>query len=457
MARALTLSATVAAEPRAARYSSVAIAFHWATAVLLLAQVALGLRMGALHGSARFAVFQLHKSVGITILLLVVLRLAWRLYQHPPAAIGRGWEKTLATAVHPLFYLLLFALPVSGWIIISTSRIMVPTLLYGVLPWPHFPGTGALAMSAREAWNDAATFTHNNLVLLLYGLFALHVAGALKHQLIDGDRTIARMFPGVRPGAWADPRLLLIVLVAGSAVALGYWLPLGSVAKPISLSPVISAASVSSTPRPVPSTTSLPVANPAILPVPAITAAALASPAAVPDGDAAPTAPAAVPGWAILPGSTLHWRTTWSGDTIDGGFKRFDGDIVFDPEQLGRSHVTIRVDTASVFSGDAQRDSTLTTADWFATGSNPSATFTATRFRRIAAGRFIAAGTLTMKGATLPVPVSFALTIKDDTATMHGAATIDRTAFKIGEGEFSATTDIPAGVTLDIAVTAKRQ
>ena len=364
--------------------------------------------------------------------------------------------------MHPLFYVLLFALPVSGWIIISTSRIVVPTLLYDAVPWPHFPGTGALAGSAREAWNGAATFTHVSLVLVLYGLFVLHVAGALKHQWIDRDRTIARMAPGVRPGAWADPRLVLIALVAGLAVALGLWAPLGSTVTHNVIPPppvVVTKAA----PMPVMPASALladlPVAKTPAAAPPAPKALAPVPASAVPVPTvaiAAAPAPSAVPSWAILPSSTLHWRTTWSGDAVDGGFKRFDGDIVFDPDQLDKSHVTIRVDTASVFSGDAQRDSTLTSADWFATSANPVATFTATRFRRIAAGRFVAAGSLLLKGITLPVPVSFTLVIKGDSATMHGTATIDRTAFKIGEGEFAATTDIPAAVALAIAVTAKR-
>lgn len=431
-------------EPRAARYSTVAIVLHWAIAALLFGEVALGLRMAGLRGASRFAVFQVHKSVGITILLLVALRLVWRLVRTPPPVGARGWERGLAHAVHALFYLLLFALPLSGWTIVSTSRIVVPTLLYGTVPLPHLPLTG-LPAAAREAWNGAARFAHVNLVLVLYGLFALHLAGALKHHWFDRDGDIARMAPGVRPGRVADPWLLAIGLAALAAVGLGRW---GPVAAPHAAAAVAVAAP--------------PAAVPPAEPVSAAPAAPAATPApALAPGDVAPptaaAAPAAVATWAIQPGSTLHWKTTWSGDAVDGGFNTFAGTIVFDPDRLDRSHVAITVDLASVFSGDAQRDETLKSADWFAAAASPTATWTAAGFRRTAPGHYVAAGGLRLKGATLPVPVTFTLTIAGDTATMRGSATIDRTAFRIGEGEFAATTDIPAAVALDLAVTARRQ
>ena len=430
------------------RYSIVAVVLHWTIAALLLAEVALGLRMTGLRGSQRFAVFQLHKSIGITLLLLVAVRLVWRLVRTPPAVDAHGWERGLAYAVHALFYLLLFALPLSGWTIVSTSRIVIPTLLYGTVPLPHLP-LADLAPAARAAWNGAARFAHVNLVLVLYGLFALHLAGALKHQWVDRDGGIGRMAPGVRPGRFADPRLALILLGAAGAVAFGLWSPAGAARRAAAVRPNAAA---------VPPAATLPVAPAAVAAPSAPPAPAARADQSGPGSAAASIAPAApaVTAWAIQPSSTLRWTTTWSGETIAGGFSKFDGKIVFAPDALDRSHVVVTVDTASVFSGDAQRDETLHSADWFATAAYPTAIWTATRFRRTAPGRYVAAGTLRLKGVTLPVPVTFALTIDGDTATMRGKATIDRTAFAIGEGEFSTTTDIPAAVALDLLVTARR-
>ncbi len=219
---------TAAVPVGASRYSAVAVVLHWAIAALLFGEVALGLRMEGLRGPARFAVFQLHKSVGITILLLVALRLVWRLLRTPPPVGAHGWERGLARAVHALFYLLLFALPLSGWTIVSTSRIAVSTLLYGVIPLPHLPGLADLPAGLRDAWNHAARFTHVNLVLVLYALFALHLAGAMKHQLVDRDGDISRMAPGVRPGRLADPRLALIALGLLGMAALATWAQTGA-------------------------------------------------------------------------------------------------------------------------------------------------------------------------------------------------------------------------------------
>ena len=258
------------------------------------------------------------------------------------------------------------------------------------------------------------------------------------------------MAPGVRPGRGIDPRLVLIGLGALLAISLGLWGPVApphaatEVALPVAAVPTLTVAAPSA---PIVAT---PTAAPDMpMPTPTIAPAA-PKPGTAPAGSAAIT-------WAIQPGSTVHWKTTWSGDTIDGGFNRFDGSITFDPAALDRSHVSIQVDLTSVFSGDAQRGETLKSADWFATATGSTATWTATRFRRIGSDRFVADGSLTLKGVTLPVPVTFTLTIAGDAATMRGSATIDRTVFRIGEGEFSSTAEIPAAVALDLAVTAKRQ
>ncbi|HEX8414206.1 MAG TPA: cytochrome b, partial [Sphingomicrobium sp.] len=223
------MEAPAAEATAATRYSTVAIVLHWLIGLLLIFEVGLGLRLDDAAGSVKFAIFQLHKSVGITILLLVALRLVWRFHRSPPPLANTGWERMLATLVHALFYGLLFALPLSGWIIVSTSKTVVPTLLYGAVAWPHFPGLDNLAAGAKVAWNEASEFVHVNLVTMLYVLLGLHVAGALKHHFLDRDGDISRMAPGTRPGSWNDPRLLAIGLGVLLAGGLGLaWLPLGT-------------------------------------------------------------------------------------------------------------------------------------------------------------------------------------------------------------------------------------
>jgi len=174
-------------------------------------------------------------------------------------------------------------------------------------------------------------------------------------------------------------------------------------------------------------------------------------------GDESAAAPAQEPSnWAIGKGSSLRFHTSWSGAAIDGGFSGFDGTIRFSPDRLDTSRVEVKVRTTSIFSGDAQRDETLKSADWFDTGSHALATFTADRFRKTGPGRYVADGTLSIKGVSLPLSLPFTLDIKGDRATMRGTATVDRTAYKIGQGMFEATGEVPAAVKVDVAVIATR-
>ena len=416
-----------------ARYTGVAIALHWAIAALLVFEVALGLNMDEAKGSARFTVFQLHKSIGITILLLVLLRVVWRLMHRPPPLNATGWERALALAVHGLFYALLLALPLSGWLIVSTSKIAVPTLLYGTIPWPHLPGFAAMAAAAKEAWTEAAEFVHVNLVNLLYGLVALHLAGALKHHFIDRDGELARMIPARRIGRWGG--LIAVVAVATAALGLGW----GSGAKPAEAIVAPLAAPVAA-PVPAPSVTE---------PTPAASA--------IPEAEDTAEAAQEVSSWAIQSGSSLRFRTSYTGEAIVGSFATFGGDIVFGPDRLDQSRVAITVDLGSAASGDGERDETLKGGDFFAVGTGRTAVFRADRFRKIGTDRYIAQGTLRLKGVTAPLSLPFTLRIDGDTATMQGSATIDRLTWKIGEGEFSSTSDIPAAVAVEIALKARRK
>ena len=423
--------------PEQARYTRVAIALHWAIAALLVFEVALGLNMEEAKGSAKFAVFQLHKSVGITILLLVLLRIVWRFRRRPPPLTASGWERALAQVVHGSFYALLLALPVSGWIVVSASKIAVPTLLFGTIPWPHLPGFAAMAEAAKGAWYEVGKFVHANLVNLAYLLVALHVAGALKHHFIDRDGELARMVPGTRAGSWNDPRLLLIAVAGLAAAALGLGWGAGAKRAEVVVQPVAAQAELSAsapaTVEPTPEASSEPAA------------------------EATPEAAQEVSSWAIQPGSSLRFRTSYSGDAIIGSFATFGGDIVFAPDRLDKSRVAITIDLGSAASGDGERDETLKGGDFFAVQANRNAVFRADRFRKTGTDRYVADGTLRLKGVTTPLSLPFTLRIDGDNATMQGSATIDRLAWKIGEGEFSSTAEIPAAVGLEIALKARRK
>jgi cytochrome b561 len=191
-----------ARSPRS-RYSRVAMLLHWAVAALILANIALGLVMTRIDGLAQFTLFQLHKSLGITALLLTCFRIGWRL-AHPapplPAAMS-PLQRRAAGAAHGMLYLLMLALPLTGWVIVSASLYNLPTVLFGRVPWPHLAMIHALPVAVRRTIESDVGTAHMMLGWLLLALVALHVAAALKHQLIDRDNVIARMLPWGMPAA----------------------------------------------------------------------------------------------------------------------------------------------------------------------------------------------------------------------------------------------------------------
>ncbi len=177
------------------RYSTVAIILHWVIALLILANIALAWTFQNIpKGLTEYNLVQLHKSFGISVLLLSVLRLAWRLFNPPPPEPPMpGWQRIASQVVHWGFYVIMIGMPLSGWIMVSASPLNLPTLLYKTIPWPHLAFVHDLPMDARKVWGHWGGTVHGLLAWLAYGLIALHVAAALKHQFFDRDNLIARM------------------------------------------------------------------------------------------------------------------------------------------------------------------------------------------------------------------------------------------------------------------------
>jgi cytochrome b561 len=183
-----------------ARYSGVAIGLHWMIAILLIGQIAGGLYVEGLPDSAqaeRFQLIQLHKSFGITILLLTLARLGWRL-THPvpplPPAMP-AWQKSAARALHWIFYAMLIGLPLGGWALVSASPLAdtVKTYLFGVVPWPHLPFFSGV--EDRRALADAIAEAHEFGAKLMIPLIALHVGAAIKHAAVDRDGVLQSILP----------------------------------------------------------------------------------------------------------------------------------------------------------------------------------------------------------------------------------------------------------------------
>jgi cytochrome b561 len=176
----------------AVRYGAVAQTLHWVVVGLLIVQVTLGKIADELPlGLEKLAILARHKSFGITILGLAVIRLAWRWIDRPPPLPPMPrWQHFAAQLNHWALYALLFAMPLTGWMMSSASN--YPVSWFGLVQLPDFV---APDRSLKEQLED----THEVLAKFLIALALLHVAAALKHQFVDRDGLLWRMLPRRSP------------------------------------------------------------------------------------------------------------------------------------------------------------------------------------------------------------------------------------------------------------------
>ena len=170
------------------RYTRTAIGLHWLIALGMLAAFCVGLYMADLPVSPqKLKIFSWHKWAGVTIFLLVLARIAWRAGHAPPPDLPMPrWQALAAHGVHHLLYLLMVAIPLSGWLMSSAKGFQ--TVYFGVLPIPDL-------LSKDVALGKQLEEVHETLNWLMIVLVAGHAAAALKHHLIDRDDTLHRMLP----------------------------------------------------------------------------------------------------------------------------------------------------------------------------------------------------------------------------------------------------------------------
>lgn len=180
-------------------YSKVAIALHWAIALLIIGQLVGGKVMMAMDpGAEKYELFQLHKSFGVLILLLSVIRLLWRLsHKAPPLPSGmKSFEKAAAKLTHIAFYALIIGIPVTGWLMVSASSTRITTRLFQLVVWPDFPG-----VPRSESFENLMKLAHEYMGFAIILLILLHVWAALKHHFVNKDDVLSRMLPFMKPKA----------------------------------------------------------------------------------------------------------------------------------------------------------------------------------------------------------------------------------------------------------------
>ena len=174
---------------RGERYSHVAIAFHWTIALLVIANLIIGIG----HDGIPFlrTLMGAHKAIGVTVLVLTAGRIAWRIAHRPPAlpAGTPAWEKGVAHATHWTLYLLMIAMPLTGWLMVSGPGPQRPMTWFGLFAIPTLPASKGTADLGHDA--------HGVLGWLMAALVVLHIAAALRHHLILRDTVLVRIAPAL--------------------------------------------------------------------------------------------------------------------------------------------------------------------------------------------------------------------------------------------------------------------
>jgi cytochrome b561/polyisoprenoid-binding protein YceI len=394
------------------RYGLVARSLHWLVALLIFANFPLGLIANDLpHDTSealaqKAALFSVHKTIGVAVFCLAVLRILWALTQPHPAPVHpeRRFEGFVAALVHWLLYAALVIVPLSGWVEHAALDGFAPIL------WPL--GQGLPFVPKSEGLAAVAGATHWLFTKILFVTVALHILGALKHALIDRDGVLARMVSGAEagPAGSRGPG-------AGPALAAGLVLVAAG----------FGAGMLGASRAPEP-----------------------AAGAAAPAAGAAPAVAAAPAGtWQVQEG-TLGFALAQMGQTVEGRFAGWTAEIAFD-ETLGTGEVTVQIDTGSLHLAAVTDQAKA--PEFFDVAAFPTATFRASIAP--AGEAFAATGTLTLRGVEKPVTLPFTLKIEGEQATMAGAVTLDRRDFGMGPSYKDEAT-VGFATTVKVALTARR-
>lgn len=372
--------------------------FHWLTALLILTAIPLGLIANGMAATPdtiaqKAQLFSLHKTLGVAAFLLGLARILWALSQPRPVPLhpNRKLELTLAEVVHWMLYLSLVMVPLTGWVHHAALDGFAPIL------WPL--GQGLPFVPKSEGVAALAGGAHWVFTKLLAVSVLLHIAGALKHHLIDRDATLARMAFGTaapqapQPAAKRFAPLVLALGLYGAGTALA-----------LSMTPATDVV-------------------------------------------AAPAPQAATGGnWQVQTG-TLEFSVAQMGAPVTGSFATWTAEITYDETITTgvAGKVDVVIDLASLALGSVTDQAKG--PEFFDVATHPKARFTADL---IAGPQGLEAkGTLDLHGKTMPVTLPFTLAITDATATMTGTARLDRRDFGIGAGYGDEAT---VGFAVDIRV-----
>jgi len=395
-------------------YSFVARLLHWLIAALIVVQYILAelSEWAEDAGSVveRLALLANHKSIGMTVLALAVIRLVWRLLNKPPVLPNSmpRWQHMASHTAHWLIYLLIFGLPLSGWLMSSANAYSVSWFNLFV-----FPDLIAVDKSSASFFHSV----HEIMTEVLFVVVVVHIVAALKHHYIDKDGVLGRMASSF---GWIVFTITLVLM-------LGLFGRFGS-------SPANETVVESSSVEDV-QTVSIDEAK---------------------NNNVSKDANLSdLPVWNIdYENSFIRFTGDQAGAPFDGVWEQWQAVMQFDPEQLDKSSFNVTIDTSQVNSKDQERDEYITGEYFFDTAVFKTATFSAKEFEAQPNSQFSSKAELSIKGLSKPVIFLFQVTQNGDSVELVGYARLDRLAWSIGTGEWSDIGSVGQQVEVNVKVVA---
>ncbi|MGI9271914.1 MAG: cytochrome b/b6 domain-containing protein [Woeseiaceae bacterium] len=384
-------------------YSNTAKLLHWTIAGAIVLQFVLA-KLAERADDADLAVRQLallanHKSVGISILVLAIVRLGWRAMHAPPAlpAAMPSWQVRASQFSHWALYALIVVIPITGWLMSSASAYSVSW--FNLIQLPDF-------ISPNSELKDIFEEIHETLAKVLFLLALLHILAALKHAIFDKDGVLSRML------SVASLVVFAVVLALGIGVLAQSGKP---VASADNVAPLKPAATIE---QPSSRLTELPL-------------------------------------WQIdFANSFIRFTGDQAGAKFDGEWLSWSAEMRFSSNDLPSGFFDVIVNTAEVNTNDQERDDVLSDPEWFDTRQYPEAYYRAASFSANSDGSYNANGNLVVKGVSAPVVLTFTIEEQDDQRILVGHAEFLRLDLGIGVGEWEDTSWVENEVSVDVRVEA---
>lgn len=388
---------------------------HWLTALIILGLLGMGFYMSGLdYSEDKLKLYNLHKSFGLLVLVLLTLRILALILKGKPKSLltHKPWEKGLSHLVHLLLYLLLIAMPLSGWVMSSAADF--PISFFG-LQAPDI-------VSKDKEIFDLSRNAHELMAFALIAFVGLHILGALKHHFIDRDETLQRMTSrslGLKGG---------IVLTALIGILFAPALFLGG-------SEILHEIKEEE--------------HEAV------------EQAVIEETKVETLVKSEITAWDIISDkTTIEFTATQYDKEFTGIFTGITGEIYFDPENLAQSFAHIKIPVAIIETGSDERDDAAVKKDWFSAEEYPEIIFKTTGFDKLGGTKsYLAKGELSIRGVAkiieLPFTLEFANKDGIQHAEMEAKIVLNRLDFGVGQGQWQSTDAISGDVGLTIKLEAQ--